>query len=48
VTDAGLAHLKALTNLTQLSLDGTQVTDAGVADLRKALPKCKVICTPAR
>ena len=26
----------------QLSLGGTQVTPAGVAELRKALPKCKI------
>jgi len=33
VTDAGLAHLAELTNLTRLALAGTGVTDAGLAHL---------------
>ena len=33
VTDAGLVHLKALTDLLQLNLGGTQLTDAGLAHL---------------
>jgi hypothetical protein len=39
--DAGLVHLKELTELKSLSL-GTQVTDAGVEKLKQALPKCKI------
>jgi len=31
-----------LTSLRTLSLSGTQVTNAGVADLQKALPNCKI------
>ena len=42
VTDKGLVHLKGLTNLKSLNLMNTQVTHAGVADLQKALPKCKI------
>ena len=52
ITDAGLAHLKGMTNLQALDLSRTrklktldlagQITDAGVADLRKALPNCKI------
>ena len=43
VTDAGLVHLKGLTNLTNLILPyHTQVTDAGVAELKKALPNCDI------
>jgi hypothetical protein len=38
ITDAGLAHLSGLTKLRSLSLGGTKVTDAGVRDLRVALP----------
>ena len=38
----GLVHLKGLTNLQELSLYYTKVTDAGVADLQKALPNCKI------
>jgi hypothetical protein len=34
-----LAHLKGLTNLQHLDLSGTMVTKAGVADLKKAMPK---------
>lgn len=33
VTDAGLVHLKGLTNLEYLYLRKTQVTDAGIAEL---------------
>ena len=47
VTDAGLVHLKDLTNLDHLYLEGTylpgtQVTDAGIAKLQQALPKCTI------
>jgi len=42
ITDSGLVHLKGLTNLQQLYLEDTQITDAGVADLQKALPNCKI------
>jgi hypothetical protein len=42
-TDAGLAHLKGLTRLTNLNLAGTGVTDAGVQDLQEALPKVRII-----
>ena len=38
----GLVHLKGLTNLQELSLYYTKVTDAGVADLQKALPNCGI------
>ena len=34
VTDAGLEHLRGLTQLQLLSLDSTRVTDAGLAHLR--------------
>ena len=43
VTDAGLASLKGLRQLQTLVLKGTRVTDAGVADLQKALPQLKII-----
>ena len=42
ITDAGLVHLKGLTGLQVLFLMNTKVTDAGVADLQKALPNCRV------
>ena len=38
----GLVHLKGLTNLQELSLYYTKVTDAGVADLQKSLPNCEI------
>ena len=41
ITDAGLVHLKGLTKLQSLDLP-KQITDAGVADLQKALPNCKI------
>jgi hypothetical protein len=42
VTDAGLVHLKSLRNLKCIDLSGTKVTDAGIAQLRRALPGLKV------
>lgn len=42
VTDAGARHLFELKRLESLNLAGTKVTDAGVANLRQALPKCKI------
>jgi hypothetical protein len=43
VTDVGLKELAALTRLKSLSLfECKGVTDAGVAELRKALPDCKI------
>ena len=42
ITDAGLVHLKGLTKLKTLYLNDTQVTDPGVAELQKALPKCRI------
>ena len=34
--------LEGLINLKELNLFDTEVSDAGVADLKKALPNCKV------
>ena len=42
ITDTGLAKLHGLTSLTWLYLNGTQVTSAGAAKLKAALPKCVV------
>ena len=39
ITDAGLVQLS---NLKSLQLERTRVTVAGVAELRKALPDCKI------
>jgi hypothetical protein len=38
-----LKELAALKTLTTLNVYDTKVTAAGVADLKKALPKCEVI-----
>jgi len=42
VTDAGLVHLKELTNLHTLYLINTKVTDEGVKKLQTALPNCNI------
>jgi len=36
-------HLKALASLESLDLSRTRVTDAGVAELKKALPNLGII-----
>jgi hypothetical protein len=42
ITDAGLAHPKALTDLHVLNLKGTRVTDTRVRDFERALPGVRV------
>jgi len=42
ITDAGLVHLKGLTNLEELSLHDTKTTPAGIKSLQEALPDCKI------
>jgi len=42
VTDEGARRLKSLSSLKFVFLGGTGVTDTGVADLQKALPRCEV------
>ncbi len=43
VTDAGIRHLESLSNLRELYLrECPNITDEGVARLRKALPNCKI------
>ena len=41
-SDAGLVHLKGLNELKRLLLVGTRVTNAGVNDLKEALPNCTI------
>ena len=43
VNDESLRHLTQLQNLQRLNLYHTFVTEAGVENLRKALPECEVI-----
>ncbi|MCS6850257.1 MAG: hypothetical protein NZ700_03690 [Gemmataceae bacterium] len=42
LTDAGLKELAGLKGLQSLDLSETPVTDAGVAELQKALPGCQI------
>jgi Leucine-rich repeat (LRR) protein len=47
ITDAGLKELAKLRHLTYLDLSCyDQITDTGVAQLQKALPKCKIYSNP--
>ena len=43
VTDEGLKEVAKLQNLKVLTLQETKITGAGVAELKKALPNCKII-----
>ena len=43
VTDEGLVHLAGLTNLRNLGLYGTQITDDGLDELKKVLPDCTIV-----
>jgi len=43
LTDAGLEHLKNLTELKRLDLRHTLVTEDGVERLQKVLPNCEVV-----
>jgi uncharacterized membrane protein len=42
ITDTGLEHLRGMTQLQELSLECTEVTDAGVKKLQQALPNCTI------
>jgi hypothetical protein len=43
LTDAGLKELAGFKQLRKLYLSGTEVTDKGKADLKKSLPKLKIL-----
>jgi hypothetical protein len=42
VSDAGLRHLRGLTQLQYLDLANTRVSGAAVDELKKALPNCEI------
>lgn len=42
VTDAGLRSLQDLKSLTSIQVKGTQVTQNGIDELSRALPKCRI------
>jgi len=46
VSDAGLRHLRGLATLRELDLTKTKATANGVADLQKALPRCRILFEP--
>jgi hypothetical protein len=43
ISDRGLTHLRGLTKLERLTMVDTRATSAGIDDLRRALPNCKVV-----
>jgi hypothetical protein len=42
ITDTGLQRIHGLRNLRMVGLIGTDVTAAGIAELRQALPACEI------
>ena len=42
ISDTGLNSLKVLTNLKELDVGHTRVTDQGKKNFRRELPDCKV------
>jgi hypothetical protein len=46
ITDTSLKHLENLTQLTELGIQNTQVTRSGVASFLRAVPSCKLHCSP--
>ena len=43
ITDTGLAHLKSMSSLKEIELTHcSKLSAAGIADLRAALPNCKI------
>ena len=42
MTDAGLARVEHLKNLTLVTLLGTKVTAAKIDELQRAWPRCKI------
>ena len=46
ITDAGLKEVAKLKQLRELYFAGTKITKVGVAELQKALPKCKILKQP--
>jgi len=40
--------LAKIKQLERLSLYGTEITKAGVAELQKALPECKILSHPKK
>jgi len=47
VADAGLTYLQGLTSLQTLHLHNTQVSSVGLAELKQALPNCRILGMPA-
>jgi Leucine-rich repeat (LRR) protein len=43
ITDASIDHLRKLTSLKTLVIGQTSISDQGVAQLRAALPRCKIV-----
>ena len=48
ITDVGLKEVAKLQKLTFLDLRDTEITKAGVAELKKALPKCEIYSNPKK
>jgi hypothetical protein len=43
VSGKGLEHIKHLAQLRALYLFNAKVTESGVSDLAKSLPKCRIV-----
>lgn len=43
ITDAGLEHLRGLSQLQELDCQWTKVTDGGIESLQQHLPECRIV-----
>lgn len=48
ISDASISHLDSMPELQELHLDGTAISQAGLATLKQSLPNCEIYFYPAQ